>query len=121
MSDNEPADYTVQVDLRGTQAKRRRSDMGVIAAGYTLDMQGNNQELQIRSWAAELRMAKAIEFEWEMDTWYTMKLSVAIEGLMRTSRRRLGTTCRPSTRTPTTNRTCPRTCPPSPRRTSCSP
>jgi len=68
--------YTIQVDGRGTLAKRRRPDIGVIAAGYTLDLQGNAQKLQIRSWAAELRMAKEVEFEWEMDTWYTLKLSV---------------------------------------------
>jgi outer membrane protein assembly factor BamB len=73
-------DYTIQVDGRGTLAKRRRPDIGTIAAGYTLDLQGNAQKLQIRSWAAELRMAEEVDFEWEMDTWYTLKLSVDHEG-----------------------------------------
>ena len=68
--------YSIQVDGRGTLAKRRRPDIGVIAAGYTLDLQGNAQKLQIRSWAAELRIAQEVDFEWEMDTWYTLKLSV---------------------------------------------
>ena len=71
--------YTIQVDFRGSREKRRRADAGVMNAGYTLDLQGNAQKLQIRSWAAELRMAEEVPFEWEMDTWYTMKLRVDVE------------------------------------------
>ena len=33
----------------------------------------------MRSWASDLRMAKTIDFEWEVDTWYTMKLAVEQE------------------------------------------
>jgi len=36
--------------------------------------------LQIRTWAAELRMAKTVLFAWETDVWYTMKMQVEIEG-----------------------------------------
>ena len=70
--------YQIQVDLMGTRNKRRLPDMGLIANRYTLDMQGRHQRLQIRSWASDLRMAKTIDFAWETDVWYTMKMMVEI-------------------------------------------
>ena len=73
-------DYQIQVDLMGTKNKRRLPDMGLIANRYTLDMQGRHQRLQIRSWASDLRMAKTIDFPWEVDVWYTMKMMVEIVG-----------------------------------------
>ena len=72
--------YTIQADMMGTRTKRRRPDMGLIAQRYILDMQGNHQRLQIRSWSAQLRMAKTIDFAWETDVWYTVKMKVDIEG-----------------------------------------
>ena len=71
-------DYQIQVDLMGTRNKRKVPDMGLIANRYTLDMQGKYQRLQIRSWASDLRMAKTIDFAWETDVWYTMKMTVEI-------------------------------------------
>ena len=71
-------DYQIQVDLMGTRNKRRLPDLGLIANRYTLDMMGRHQRLQIRSWASDLRMAKTIDFAWEMDVWYTMKMMVEI-------------------------------------------
>ena len=67
---------TVQIDLLGTRQGRRRPDGGVVNGGYTLDLMGNHQRLQVRSWASELRMAQQVPFEWEMDAWYTVKLRV---------------------------------------------
>ena len=71
-------DYQIQIDLMGTKDKRRLPDMGLIANRYTLDMQGRHQRLQIRSWASDLRMAKTIDFAWETDVWYTMKMKVDV-------------------------------------------
>lgn len=71
-------DYEIQIDLMGTKDKRRLPDMGLIANRYTLDMQGRHQRLQIRSWASDLRMAKTIDFPWETDVWYTMRMKVEI-------------------------------------------
>ena len=54
-----PADmsgYTVQVDVLSTQQGRRRPDIGLINSGYTMDLQGNRQKVQIQSWSAELRI-----------------------------------------------------------------
>ena len=78
-----PADmsgYTVQVDVLSTQQGRRRPDIGLINSGYTMDLQGNRQKIQIQSWAAELRIKEEVDFTWEPDTWYRLKLRVDIEG-----------------------------------------
>jgi len=72
--------YTVQADVMGTKEKRRMPDAGLIASGYTMDLMGGHQRLQIRSWASMLRIEKTIEFPWQPDTWYTMKLRVDFEG-----------------------------------------
>lgn len=68
--------YTIEADVQGNQKGRRRTDVGVINSGYILDLLGNSQKLQIRSWTAVLRMAETIPFEWEMGAWYRMKLRV---------------------------------------------
>ena len=68
--------YTIQADLMATKKGRRIPDLGLINSGYTLDMMGVHQQLQVRSWAAELRMAEEVPFPWELETWYTMKLRV---------------------------------------------
>ena len=70
--------YQIQIDLMGTKNRQRLPDMGLIANRYTLDMQGRHQRLQIRSWASDLRMAKTIDFAWDTDVWYTMKMKVEI-------------------------------------------
>ena len=51
--------------------------MGLIAQRYTLDMMGNSQQLQIRSWPPQVarRFSKTIPFHWNGDKWYTMKFS----------------------------------------------
>lgn len=74
------AGYTIQADLLGTQKHRAVPDMGLIAQRYTLDLMGYHQQLQIRTWAAELRMAQTVPFAFEPGVWYTMKMQVAIEG-----------------------------------------
>ena len=68
------SDYTIQADVRGSISDNKMPDIGLIAQGYTLDLQGAAQELQIRSWSPMLRMAKTIGFPWKPDTWYVMKL-----------------------------------------------
>ncbi len=70
--------YTLQVDLLGTKPKQNLPDMGLIAHRYTLEMQGNHQRLQVLSWRSDLRMAKWVDFKWEPNVWYTMKMAVDI-------------------------------------------
>jgi hypothetical protein len=81
-------DYTIQAEVRGAAAGAKQPDIGLIAQGYTLDMQGDHQQLEIRTWDAQrsspdrpfLRMARQVPFEWKPNTWYVMKFSASNEG-----------------------------------------
>jgi outer membrane protein assembly factor BamB len=72
--------YTIEADVLSTQQGRRRPDIGLINSGYTMDLQGNRQKVQLQSWAAELRIKEEVDFPWEPDTWYRLKLRVDIDG-----------------------------------------
>ena len=72
--------YTIQADILGKMSNGKLPDIGVIAQGYALDLQGANQQLQIRSWVPQLRMASTVDFKWEPDTVYTMKFRAEIQG-----------------------------------------
>ena len=73
-------DYTIQADVHGAFQNGKLPDIGLLAQGYALDLQGARQSLQIRSWvSSELRMAKTVDFAWSPDTWYTMKLRAGVE------------------------------------------
>jgi outer membrane protein assembly factor BamB len=73
-------DYTVQADLLGTQSGLVRPDMGLIASGYILDLMGANQRLQLRAWDTELRLVEEVDFKWDPDVWYTMKVRAETQG-----------------------------------------
>ena len=68
--------YTVEGDVMFTKQGRRAGDLGLIDQGYTLDLMGKKQELQLRTWAAELEKSATVPFPAEPDTWYRMKLRV---------------------------------------------
>ena len=76
---SELTNYTIEADVQGAISNDKLPDIGLIAQGYTMDLQGENQRLQIRSWVPQLRMAKTIEFAWEPDKWYHMKFRAAVE------------------------------------------
>lgn len=68
--------YTMEADLMGSRQGRRMPDLGLIDQGYTLDLMGNHQKLQLRVWASELEKSANVPFPWEPDVWYHMKLRV---------------------------------------------
>jgi hypothetical protein len=68
--------YTVEADVLFTRQGRRAGDLGLVDQGYTLDLMGKKQELQLRTWAAELEKSTTMPFPAEPDTWYRMKLRV---------------------------------------------
>ncbi len=70
--------YTIEADLKATKKGRRMPDLGLINGGYTLDLMGNHQRLQVRSWASELEFSQTVDFKWEPDVWYRMKLRVDV-------------------------------------------
>ncbi len=72
--------YTIEADLMGTRKRRTMPDVGLINSGYTMELLGNHQRVQVRSWQSGLRMMQQIDFAWSEDTWYRMKLSVDTEG-----------------------------------------
>jgi outer membrane protein assembly factor BamB len=73
-------DFTIEADVKGAQKGRRRTDVGVIANGYTLDLMGNHQRIQLRTWPSEERVATEVPYAWEMGKWYRMKLRVTRDG-----------------------------------------
>lgn len=74
------ANYTIEADLRGTVKGRKKPDLGLINSGYTLDLMGVHQQIQLRSWDSDLRVVKDVPFPWEPEVWYRMKLRVDQQG-----------------------------------------
>lgn len=75
-------DFTIQADIRGAIRNAKMPDIGVIGQRYTLDLMGQSQQLQIRSWTAQLehRFAVTVPYKWEPGKWYTLKLQTATDG-----------------------------------------
>lgn len=80
MGSSDLTNYTIAADVRAEKNGDQMPDIGLTAGGYVLDLMGNSQQLQIRCWAAELRVAQTIDFPWEPDRWYRMKLRAQIKG-----------------------------------------
>jgi outer membrane protein assembly factor BamB len=80
-------DYTIQADILGTLANSRGQatttlpDVGLIAQRYTMDLMGDHQQIQIRSWTSQVatRFVKNVPFKWDANIWYTMKFRAAAE------------------------------------------
>ncbi|MEM8932010.1 MAG: PQQ-binding-like beta-propeller repeat protein [Acidobacteriota bacterium] len=72
--------YTVQADAKGNKQGRRFTDVGLVNNGYTMDVQGGHQRIQVVSWGSERRMMQQFPFEWEIGAWYTLKMRVDFEG-----------------------------------------
>ena len=72
--------YTIQADVMGGVKDNKMPDIGLIAQGYTLDLQGANQQLQIRTWVPQERMAKSTSFSWQPNKWYTVKFRAEVQG-----------------------------------------
>jgi hypothetical protein len=70
------SDYTVEVDLRGTEARRQRGDAGLINQRYKLVLFGNAQKLELHPWQAADEMTVRIPFKWDANKWYRIKLRV---------------------------------------------
>ena len=79
MGHSDLSNYTITADVQGDRTNDKMPDIGLLAQGYALDLQGENQKLQIRSWVPQQRMAKSIDFTWKENTWYTVKFKAAVE------------------------------------------
>jgi len=77
---NDLSNYTIQSDVYGVITGGKLPDIGLIAQRYTMDLMGDHQEIQIRSWTSQLdRFSKTVPFKWEGNTWYTMKFQASAE------------------------------------------
>ncbi len=78
------SNYTIQADVYCGEAKEKLADAGVGAHRYVLYLDGkedvNTQKRQLRlvSWEARNRVNTSVDYQWQKDTWYTIKLKVDI-------------------------------------------
>lgn len=70
------SNYTIEADVRGTEARRQRGDIGLINQRYVLVLFGNDQRLELHPWQAADEMTVRMPFEWALNTWYRMKMRV---------------------------------------------
>ena len=76
--------YTISADVRGSRMSDQLPDIGLTNHGYVLDLMGESQQLQLRTWSAQNRLslgneASTIQFEWKEDVWYRVKFRVDIQ------------------------------------------
>ncbi len=77
VGDTRQKNYEVEVEAMSKEARRRMADVGVVSHRYTLALMGNAQTLMIRTWLSEMeRFSKEIDFSWDPDVWYRIKLRV---------------------------------------------
>jgi outer membrane protein assembly factor BamB len=80
MGSSELSDYTIEAEVMGLEQGRRKPDIGLVNGGYILDLLGAHQQVQLRSWTSELRMATQSDFSWELGKWYHLKFRVELTG-----------------------------------------
>ena len=68
--------YTVEADIRATEARRQRGDAGVINQRYSMVLFGNGQRIELQPWQAADEMTVKVPFKWDANKWYRMKLRV---------------------------------------------
>jgi outer membrane protein assembly factor BamB len=69
-------DYTIEADVRAMERRRQMGDLGLVAQRYELVLFGTHQRLELQPWQPETQRTVRVEFPWQKDTWYTMKLEV---------------------------------------------
>jgi outer membrane protein assembly factor BamB len=82
----ESSNYTIQADIYCGEVKDQLPDGGVGAHRYVLYLDGKadlttkKRQLRLVSWEARNRVNEAVEFDWQKDTWYTVKLKAEVDG-----------------------------------------
>ncbi|MEO5895134.1 MAG: PQQ-binding-like beta-propeller repeat protein [Vicinamibacterales bacterium] len=70
------SDITMEADVRALERRRQTGDVGIVAQRYELVLWGSHQRLELQPWQPETARTQKVEFPWEKDKWYTMKLEV---------------------------------------------
>jgi hypothetical protein len=74
--------YVIQCDVMGKEVRGTLPDMGLVNCRYTLILDGKKdpdtgkRALRIVSWEARPRVNHGTEFDWQPNTWYTLKMAV---------------------------------------------
>ncbi|MCA1555997.1 MAG: PQQ-binding-like beta-propeller repeat protein, partial [Acidobacteria bacterium] len=76
MGASDMSNYTIESDVRGTEKRRQRGDVGLIAQRYALVLYGNSQMLHLEPWQPEVARTVTLPYAWKPDAWYRMKLMV---------------------------------------------
>jgi outer membrane protein assembly factor BamB len=76
----EYSDYTIEADVRTMERRRQMADVGIVAQRYELVLFGNHQRLELQPWQPETQRTVRVDFPWQKDTWYVMKLEVQSMG-----------------------------------------
>ena len=84
MGPSDLKNYTISADVRGSRMSEQLPDIGLTNHGYVLDLMGESQQIQMRTWSAQNRLslgneASTVDFAWKEDTWYRMKFRVDIQ------------------------------------------
>ena len=74
------SDYTIQADVRGLDRRRQMGDIGIVAQRYELVLFGNHQRLELQPWQPEVERTVKVDYKWNSNAWYTMKLEVQSMG-----------------------------------------
>ena len=70
------SDITIEADVRALERRRQMGDVGIVAQRYELVLFGSHQRLELQPWQPEVTRTQRVEFPWEKEKWYTMKLEV---------------------------------------------
>ena len=73
------SNYTIEADVYASEKEGRLPDIGLVAQRYTLDLMGASQQLQIRTWTPQLRMAQNTPFQWKPRIWYRLKFRTEVQ------------------------------------------
>ncbi|HEU4889915.1 MAG TPA: PQQ-binding-like beta-propeller repeat protein [Vicinamibacterales bacterium] len=76
MGSTEYSNYTIQADVRGMDKRRQMGDIGIVAQRYELVLFGNHQRLELQPWQPEIQRTMKVDYKWNPNAWYTMKLEV---------------------------------------------
>ena len=68
------SDMTVQVDATSSLTRRRMGDVGLLAQRFQLILFGSKQRLELQSWQPETKRTVGLDYAWQPDIWYTLKL-----------------------------------------------
>jgi outer membrane protein assembly factor BamB len=76
MGSTELSNYTIQSDVRGLDKRRQMGDIGIVGQRYELVLFGNHQRLELQPWQPEIERTVKVDYKWNPNAWYTLKLEV---------------------------------------------